>query len=91
LDGLARVSAVAQDLVQRALVERATLTKGARLHRPGRRVVVLIGDGGLQFTLQVLAAAVEAQTPLIVLLWNNEGYGETKAYMAEKGIPQIGG
>jgi acetolactate synthase-1/2/3 large subunit len=35
--------------------------------------VCLIGDGGLQFTLPELASAVEAQVPLIVLLWNNQG------------------
>ena len=63
---------------------------GAKLAAPERPVVALIGDGGLQFTLPELAAAVEAQVPVIVLLWNNQGYGEIKAYMAEKGIPQIG-
>jgi acetolactate synthase I/II/III large subunit len=52
--------------------------------------VALIGDGGLQFTLPELAAAVEAQVPVILLLWNNHGYGEIKTYMAEKAIPQIG-
>jgi acetolactate synthase-1/2/3 large subunit len=63
---------------------------GAKLAAPARPVVALIGDGGLQFTLPELAAAVEAQVPVIVLLWNNQGYGEIKTYMAEKGIPQIG-
>ena len=63
---------------------------GAKLAVPERPVVALIGDGGLQFTLPELAAAVEAQVPAIVLLWNNQGYGEIKTYMAEKGIPQIG-
>jgi acetolactate synthase I/II/III large subunit len=52
--------------------------------------VALIGDGGLQFTLPELAAGVEAQVPVILLLWNNQGYGEIKTYMAEKSIPQIG-
>ena len=28
--------------------------------------------------------------PVIVLLWNNQGYGEIKTYMAERAIPQIG-
>jgi acetolactate synthase-1/2/3 large subunit len=63
---------------------------GAKLAAPERHVVALIGDGGLQFTLPELAAAVEAQAAIVVLLWNNEGYGEIKTYMAEKGIPQIG-
>jgi acetolactate synthase-1/2/3 large subunit len=63
---------------------------GAKLAAPERPVVALIGDGGLQFTLPELASAVEAKVPVIVLLWNNEGYGEIKTYMAEKDIPQIG-
>ena len=63
---------------------------GAKLTAPERPVVALIGDGGLQFTLPELAAAVEAKVPVVVLLWNNEGYGEIKTYMAEKAIPQIG-
>ena len=63
---------------------------GAKLAAPGRPVVVLIGDGGLQFTLPELASAIEARTPIIVLLWNNDGYGEIKRYMQERGIPTIG-
>lgn len=63
---------------------------GAKLAAPGRPVVALIGDGGLQFTLPELASAVEARAPVIVLLWNNEGYGEIKRYMQERSIPTIG-
>jgi acetolactate synthase-1/2/3 large subunit len=44
----------------------------------------------LQFTLPELASAIEARAPIIVLLWNNEGYGEIKRYMQERGIPTIG-
>jgi acetolactate synthase-1/2/3 large subunit len=63
---------------------------GAKLAAPNRPVVVLIGDGGLQFTIAELASAVEAEIPLIVLLWNNDGYGEIKNYMVEKQIAPIG-
>ena len=63
---------------------------GAKLAAPDRAVVALIGDGGLQFTLPELASAVEAKAPIVVLVWNNQGYGEIKAYMAERGIPEIG-
>ncbi|MGD0493968.1 MAG: 5-guanidino-2-oxopentanoate decarboxylase [Steroidobacteraceae bacterium] len=63
---------------------------GAKLAAPARPVVALIGDGGLQFTLPELASAIEARAPIIVLLWNNEGYGEIKRYMQERGIPTIG-
>jgi acetolactate synthase-1/2/3 large subunit len=63
---------------------------GAKLGAPNRPVVCLIGDGGLQFTLPELASAVEAQAPVIVLLWNNQGYGEIKRYMVERDIELVG-
>ncbi|MDB5980559.1 MAG: hypothetical protein JWQ69_1574 [Pseudomonas sp.] len=53
-------------------------------------VVCLIGDGGLQFTLSELASAVEARTPIIVLLWNNQGYEEIKKYMVNRAIEPVG-
>lgn len=60
--------------------------------RPTERVpaVCLIGDGGLQFTLPELASAVEAQVPVIVLLWNNQGYEEIKKYMVNRAIEPVG-
>jgi acetolactate synthase-1/2/3 large subunit len=63
---------------------------GAKLAAPRRPVVALIGDGGIQFTLPELASAVEAKTPIIVLLWNNHGYGEIKRYMQNRSIAPIG-
>ncbi|WP_268797708.1 5-guanidino-2-oxopentanoate decarboxylase [Pseudomonas huanghezhanensis] len=53
-------------------------------------VACLIGDGGLQFTLPELASAVEARTPIIVLLWNNQGYEEIKKYMVNRDIEPVG-
>ena len=53
-------------------------------------VACLIGDGGLQFTLAELACAVEARTPIIVLLWNNQGYEEIKKYMVSRDIEPVG-
>jgi len=64
---------------------------GAWLGRgDGQPVVCLIGDGGLQFTLPELASAVEARTPIIVLLWNNQGYEEIKKYMVNRAIEPVG-
>ncbi|MBH3429023.1 5-guanidino-2-oxopentanoate decarboxylase [Pseudomonas alkylphenolica] len=53
-------------------------------------VICLIGDGGLQFTLPELASATEAQVPLIVVLWNNQGYEEIKKYMVNRAIEPVG-
>ncbi|CAD5109643.1 5-guanidino-2-oxopentanoate decarboxylase [Zestomonas carbonaria] len=63
---------------------------GARLAEPQRPVVCLIGDGGLQFSLPELASAVEARVGIVVLLWNNQGYGEIKRYMERRDITPIG-
>jgi acetolactate synthase-1/2/3 large subunit len=63
---------------------------GAKLARPEAPVVALIGDGGIQFTIGELATAAELGLPVPILLWNNQGYGEIKTYMADRGIPEIG-
>ena len=53
-------------------------------------VVSLIGDGGIQFTIAELICAAELELPLIILLWNNQGYGEIRRYMEKGGLPLIG-
>ncbi len=53
-------------------------------------VISLIGDGGIQFTIAELICAAELELPLIVLLWNNQGYGEIRSYMENRGLPIIG-
>ena len=63
---------------------------GAKLGAPNRPVVCLIGDGGFQFSLPELASAVEAEIPVVVIVWNNGGYGEIKNFMIERQIPTIG-
>jgi len=67
----------------------AWLGRASEAHARGA-VVCLIGDGGLQFTLSELASAVEARTPIIVLLWNNQGYEEIKKYMVNRSIEPVG-
>ena len=63
---------------------------GAALAQPGRPVICLAGDGGLQFSLAELGSAVEAGAKVIVLLLNNAGYAEIKQYMQSKGIAPVG-
>ena len=63
---------------------------GAKLGQPESPVIGLIGDGASQFTIGELASAVEAQVPVIFLLWNNSGYGEIKRFMEEGNMPSIG-
>lgn len=63
---------------------------GAKLGAPDEPVVGLIGDGAAQFTLSEIACAVEAQVPVIFLLWNNSGYGEIARFMDDNDIERIG-
>lgn len=63
---------------------------GAQIAAPGQPIVCMIGDGGLQFTLSELGSAIDAATPIIVLLWNNQGYGEIKSYMQACGVKPEG-
>ncbi|MEH6583627.1 MAG: 5-guanidino-2-oxopentanoate decarboxylase [Halioglobus sp.] len=63
---------------------------GAKLGRPDLPVIGLIGDGASQFTIGELASAVEAQLPVIFILWNNSGYGEIKRFMEDGNITPIG-
>ncbi|HWT31965.1 MAG TPA: 5-guanidino-2-oxopentanoate decarboxylase [Propylenella sp.] len=63
---------------------------GAKLAAPERPVVCLVGDGGLQFALGELGSAIDAKTPVFVLVWNNRGYGEIKTYMKQRGIAPEG-
>lgn len=53
-------------------------------------VISLIGDGGIQFTIAELICAAELELPMIILLWNNQGYGEIRRYMEERRLPLIG-
>jgi len=55
-----------------------------------RPVLALTGDGGLQFVLAELASAVEAQVPLIMIVHDNQGYGEIKTYMEQQHVAPIG-
>ncbi len=63
---------------------------GAKLGQPEKPVVALIGDGAAQFTIGELASAVEAQVPVIFLLWNNSGYGEIRRFMDAVDVERVG-
>ena len=50
----------------------------------------MIGDGGLQFTLSELGTLEELGLPMVVVVWNNQGYGEIREFMKSKGIKPEG-
>jgi thiamine pyrophosphate-dependent acetolactate synthase large subunit-like protein len=63
---------------------------GAKIALPGRPVVALHGDYGLQFTLQELGTAVEAGVCLPIVVWNNAALGQIRDDMIASGIAPIG-
>jgi thiamine pyrophosphate-dependent acetolactate synthase large subunit-like protein len=63
---------------------------GAKVGRPGARVLALSGDGGLMFTVSELAAAAQARLAIPVVVVDNSGYGEIRREMAERGDPALG-
>ena len=63
---------------------------GAKLARPDLPLICLIGDGGLQFTLSELGTLEELGLPMVVVVWNNQGYGEIREFMKAKGIKPEG-
>ncbi|RUM99281.1 5-guanidino-2-oxopentanoate decarboxylase [Pseudaminobacter arsenicus] len=63
---------------------------GAALAMPDVPVVCLSGDGGFQFTMSELGAALDAQAPVIFLVWNNRGYREIEMSMREAGVEPVG-
>ena len=48
---------------------------GVSLARPGKNVVVVVGDGGFQMTSQELATIAELDLPMVICLINNQSLG----------------
>ncbi|TPM25605.1 5-guanidino-2-oxopentanoate decarboxylase [Mesorhizobium sp. B2-3-5] len=63
---------------------------GAALAMPDAPIVCLTGDGGFQFTLPELGAALDAQAPVIFVVWNNRGYREIETSMLDVGVEPVG-
>ena len=59
---------------------------GAKFGRPDKPVAVMIGDYGLQYTINELGTAAEHKLPLVILLWNNDALGQIRDDMVRKGI-----
>lgn len=56
---------------------------GARLARPDRQVVAVVGDGDFMMTMQELATAVQYGLPVVVVIANNSGWISIKDLQME--------
>ncbi|TLP62647.1 5-guanidino-2-oxopentanoate decarboxylase [Parasedimentitalea maritima] len=63
---------------------------GAAIADPGARVICIIGDGGAQFSLPEIMAAVDEKLPIIFVVWNNHGYREIATSMQDVGVTVVG-
>lgn len=63
---------------------------GAAIAAPDAPVVCLSGDGGFQFTMPELGAALDADAKVIFVVWNNRGYREIETSMRDAGVEPVG-
>ena len=63
---------------------------GAKLGKPKSKVIALVGDGGLMFTINEIATAVEEQLSIPIIVWHNHSYAMIRDGMVKRGIPEIG-
>lgn len=48
---------------------------GASFARPGKRIILVTGDGSLQMSIQELVTVIRHSLPIKILLFNNRGHG----------------
>ncbi len=48
---------------------------GAKLALPDRKVVAVTGDAGFMMNSQEIETALRMNTPFVILIWNDNGYG----------------
>lgn len=48
---------------------------GAQIGRPDHRVVLMVGDGGFLLNIGELATAAQEKLPIIIILFDDNGYG----------------
>jgi acetolactate synthase-1/2/3 large subunit len=57
---------------------------GVQAANPGRAVVAISGDGGFMYQAQELATAVHHKLPLVVVVFDDGGFGNVRRIQAER-------
>jgi 5-guanidino-2-oxopentanoate decarboxylase len=68
----------------------APMAIGAKIGAPHRPVIAVVGDGGIMFTVNELATAVEERLALPIVVWNNDALKEIVDQMDRRQVPRIG-
>ncbi|MFT6330595.1 MAG: acetolactate synthase-1/2/3 large subunit [Bermanella sp.] len=63
---------------------------GAAIGAPHLPVIGLTGDGGGQFSLNEIISAVDANIPVIYIVWNNQGHAEIRRFMDDAKVEKTG-
>ena len=63
---------------------------GAKIAKPDAQVVALAGDGGLMFTVNEIATAMQEKLSIPIIVWHNHSYAMIRDGMVKRGIPEIG-
>lgn len=63
---------------------------GAKIADADCPVVALVGDGGFMFTAPELMTAAELGLNLVVVVWNNKGFGDIRSQMIKSGARPVG-
>lgn len=64
---------------------------GVALAKPGTRVVAVIGDGSMMYSIQAIWSAVQARLPLTIIVVNNAGYGAMRSFSRVLGVENAPG
>ncbi len=65
---------------------------GVAMARPDKRVIALIGDGSVMYSLQAIWTAAQHNLPVTYVILNNQGYGAMRAFgkiLQAKNVPGI--
>ena len=63
---------------------------GASVAAPNRHVLVIAGDGGWLFTVAEMAAAVDLNSKIVFVLWDNRGYEQIRESFDDVAAPPMG-
>lgn len=64
---------------------------GVAMAEPGTRVVAIIGDGSMMYSIQAIWTAVQHRLPLTIIVVNNAGYGAMRSFSRVLGVENAPG
>ena len=63
---------------------------GAAIADATKPVLAIVGDGGWLFTVAEMAAAIDEGVDIVVVLWDNRGYGQIRESFDDVQAPRMG-